>query len=43
VPASDLRDSFDRPLDPRHGELWHLRDSGLVRRSASTATTPSSR
>jgi hypothetical protein len=31
VPASDLRDAFDRPLDPRHGELWHLRDSGLVR------------
>ena len=30
VPASDLRDSFDQPLDPRHGELWHLRDSGLV-------------
>jgi hypothetical protein len=30
VPASDLRDSFDPPLDPRHGELWHLRDSGLV-------------
>jgi len=28
--ASDLRDSFDQPLDPRHGELWHLRDSGLV-------------
>jgi hypothetical protein len=30
VPASDLRDTFERPLDPRHGELWHLRDSGLV-------------
>lgn len=30
VPASDLRDAADRPLDPRHGELWHLRDSGLV-------------
>src|SRR5919204_4825197 len=30
VPASDLRDRFDQPLDPRHGELWHLRDSGLV-------------
>jgi hypothetical protein len=30
VPAHDLRDTFDRPLDPRHGELWHLRDSGLV-------------
>ena len=30
VPASDLRDTFDRPLDSRHGDLWHLRDSGLV-------------
>jgi hypothetical protein len=30
VPTNDLRDTFDRPLDPRHGELWHLRDSGLV-------------
>jgi hypothetical protein len=30
VPAHDLRDRFDQPLDPRHGELWHLRDSGLV-------------
>ena len=25
VPGSDLRDDFDQPLDPRHGELWHLR------------------
>jgi DNA-binding PadR family transcriptional regulator len=30
MPASDLRDTFDRALDPRHGELWHLRESGLV-------------
>jgi ABC-type antimicrobial peptide transport system permease subunit len=30
VPASDLRDSFGQPLDPRQGELWHLRESGLV-------------
>lgn len=30
VPANDLRDKFDQSLDPRHGELWHLRDSGLV-------------
>jgi hypothetical protein len=30
VPAADLRDASDRPLDPRHGELWHLRESGLV-------------
>ena len=30
VPASDLRDKFDQPLDPRQGELWHLRESGLV-------------
>jgi hypothetical protein len=28
VPASDLGDSFDQPLDPRHGELWNLRDPG---------------
>jgi hypothetical protein len=28
--ASDLRDKFDQSLDPRHGELWHLRESGLV-------------
>lgn len=31
IPAHDLRDTFGRPLDPRHGELWHLRDSGLVK------------
>lgn len=30
VRAADLRDASDRPLDPRHGELWHLRESGLV-------------
>lgn len=30
IPANDLRDTFDKPLDPRHGELWHLRESGLV-------------
>ncbi|MBP7620420.1 MAG: hypothetical protein KA745_05610 [Gemmatimonadales bacterium] len=30
IPADDLRDSFDKPLDPRRGELWHLRESGLV-------------
>ena len=30
VPAYELRDAHDRPLDPRHGELWHLSDSGLV-------------
>jgi hypothetical protein len=30
IPANDLRDSFDKPLDPRRGELWHLRESGLV-------------
>jgi hypothetical protein len=28
--ADDLRDTFNKPLDPRHGELWHLRESGLV-------------
>jgi len=30
VLANDLRDTFDQSLDPRHGELWHLRDSGLA-------------
>ena len=30
VPANDLRDKFDQSLDPRHGELWHLRESRLV-------------
>jgi hypothetical protein len=30
IPSDDLRDTFDKPLDPRHGELWHLRESGLV-------------
>ena len=30
IPANDLRDTFDKPLDPRHGELWHLREAGLV-------------
>lgn len=34
-PVHDLRDKFDQPLDPRHGELWHLRDSG-PRRNSST-------
>ncbi|MGE3341854.1 MAG: hypothetical protein AB7L71_00345 [Vicinamibacterales bacterium] len=31
VPASDLRDHYDRPLDPRVSDLRHLRESGLVR------------
>ena len=30
VPAGDLRDGQDRPLDPNRGDLRHLRDSGLV-------------
>ena len=30
VPANDFRDKFDESLDPRQGELWHLRESGLV-------------
>jgi hypothetical protein len=30
VPTGDLRDKFDQSLDPRQGELWHLRESGLV-------------
>lgn len=31
VPASDLRGHDDRPADSRRGDLWHLRESGLVR------------
>src|SRR5207237_9082248 len=30
VPANDLRDTFGQALDPRQGELWHLREQGLV-------------
>lgn len=30
VPASDLLDHFDRPADPRNGDLRRLRDYGLV-------------
>ena len=30
IPADDLRDAFDKPVDPRHGDLWHLREAGLV-------------
>jgi DNA-binding PadR family transcriptional regulator len=30
VPADDLRDAYGQSLDPRNGELWHLRESGLV-------------
>jgi hypothetical protein len=29
--VDDLRDTFGKTLDPRQGELWHLRESGLVR------------
>ena len=30
IRTDDLRDTFDKPLDPRHGDLWHLREAGLV-------------
>jgi hypothetical protein len=30
VPAKDLLDHRERSVDPRHGDLWHLRESGLV-------------
>src|SRR5712691_30526 len=30
VPAGDLRDGQDRPLDPHRGDLRHLTDQGLV-------------
>lgn len=32
VPASDLRDDAGRPGDLRHGDLEHLRGTGLIRR-----------
>jgi hypothetical protein len=30
MPARDLRDHFDRPADPRDGDLRHLREQGLI-------------
>lgn len=30
VPTQNLRDHNDRPADPRHGDLRHLRDQGLI-------------
>ena len=30
VPAKDLLDHRGRPADPRHGDLWQLREAGLV-------------
>jgi hypothetical protein len=30
VPAGDLRDAHERPLDPRTSDLRHLKESGLV-------------
>jgi hypothetical protein len=30
IRTDDLRDAHDKPLHPRHGELWHLREAGLV-------------
>lgn len=30
VRTDDLRDAHEKTLDPRHGELWHLREAGLV-------------
>ena len=30
VSSRDLRDYDDRPLDPRSGDLRHLREQGLV-------------
>jgi hypothetical protein len=30
VPSKDLVDHQNRPTDPRHGDLWALRESGLV-------------
>src|SRR6516162_25205 len=39
VPAQDLRDRDDRPLDQRNSELRHLRELSLV----DTARTPGQR
>jgi hypothetical protein len=39
VSSRDLRDQHDRPLDPRSGDLRHLREQGLV----ETARVPGSR
>ena len=39
VSSRDLRDQHDRPLDPRLGDLRHLREQGLV----ETARVPGSR
>jgi hypothetical protein len=30
IRTEDLRDTHGKPLDPRHGELWRLREAGLV-------------
>ena len=29
VPAGDLRDGQDKPLELREGDLWHLRRQGV--------------
>ena len=39
VSSRDLRDRHDRPLDPRSGDLRHLREQGLV----ATVRVPGSR
>jgi hypothetical protein len=39
VSSRDLRDQYDRPLDPRSGDLRHLREQGLV----ETVRVPGSR
>ena len=39
VSSRDLRDGHDRPLEPRSGDLRHLREQGLV----ETARVPGSR
>ncbi len=39
VSSRDLRDQHDRPLDPRSGDLRHLREQGLV----ETARVPGTR
>ena len=39
VPAGDLRDGQDRPLDPHRGDLRHLKTRDSSRRFRPSATT----
>lgn len=41
VSSRDLRDHHDRPLDPRSGDLRHLRELGLVETMRVRGSDPS--